>query len=130
MTAIATQPTKWSEMPHINSVIEFSDTDKECLAEIRDILKKHGNLNRFGISLLHNHFEVGEDEFLLETTDEKRRTQYIRPVKKAEFEGHDMVVTSLRLVEGEAIAEMSCRCGRDKDGHDGTHPNIPDDIQY
>lgn len=128
MTTLLTQATKWSEMPRINSVIEFSEADKDCLAEVRDVLKKYGNLDRFGISLLHTHFEVAPDEILLETTDEQKRTQIIRPVKKADLENRtefSPMVTAMRLVEGEHVAVQQCTCGRDKDGHNKTHPWIP-----
>lgn len=33
-----------------------------CLAELREVLGKHDRLNRFGITLIHKHFELSEDE--------------------------------------------------------------------
>ncbi|MBS1596084.1 MAG: hypothetical protein JST90_17360 [Bacteroidetes bacterium] len=132
MTTLTIQPTKWSDMPHISAVKEFSEDDNECLMEIRDVLMKHGNLNRFGIYLLHNHFEVGEDEFLLEMTDESQRTQVIQPVKKERYKDEAVTITSLRLVEGDVLIEMGCRCGKDGSGNHipGVHIGVPDDTPY
>jgi hypothetical protein len=86
MNTLSIQPTKWSQLPGADAVIEFSDKDTDFLRELRDVLKKHGVLERFGISLLHTHFDVAEDEVLLETTDIEERTQFIRPVKIKEYE--------------------------------------------
>ena len=125
MNTIIMQPTKWSELPDIDSVVEFSDGDADCLREIRDVLKKHGCLERFGISLLHTHFDIAEDELLLETTDTKERTQFIRPVKIKDYQGRDdlsLMTTALKFVDGDIVATIRCGCGRDKDGHTGEHP--------
>ena len=124
MKKINVQPTKWSEFPDVDTVQQFSDDDADCLKELRDVLQKHGRLERFGISLLHTHFEIAEDELLLETTDTKERTQLIRPVKIKDYQqgsGLSLMSTSLKLVAGEAVAVQYCGCARDKHGHTGGH---------
>src|SRR6187402_2148813 len=124
METIKVQSTLWGNLPDIDSVNEFSDLDTDCLRELRDVLKKYNNLDRFGISLLHTHFDIAEDEFLYETTDVHERTQLIRPVKIKDYEGRDdvsMMTTCLKLVEGQAISALRCGCLKDKDGHTGRH---------
>ncbi|MDT0449491.1 hypothetical protein RM609_10460 [Streptomyces sp. DSM 40473] len=37
------------------------------------VLEKHGNLDRFGLCLLHDHFPVASDEVLVETHDADAR---------------------------------------------------------
>jgi hypothetical protein len=126
MNKIFIQPTKWGKLPDINSVVEFSDNDADCLKEIRDVLKKHGCLERFGVSLLHTHFAIAEDELLLETTNTKERTQLIRPVKIKDYKNRDdlsLMTTALKLAHGDIVAIQHCVCIRDKDGHTGTHPS-------
>ena len=43
------------------------------LDELRSVLVKHGYTYRFGISLLHRHFDLAHDEVLMETTDTEAR---------------------------------------------------------
>ena len=68
----------------VDSVRQISDDDAACLREIRDVLARHGALDRFGVSLLHSHFGMAPDEMLMETTDESARVQTIRPISLSE----------------------------------------------
>ena len=88
-------------LDHIADVRPIDDSDAACLNEIREVLEKHNALQRFGVSLLHRHFEVAEDEFMLETTDEVKREHWVRPVKRAVFEedgvtAQSTIVSSMR----------------------------------
>ncbi|MGW3071326.1 hypothetical protein [Kitasatospora sp. NPDC001132] len=57
------------------------------MRDLVDVLEKHGNLDRFGLCLLHEHFPVASDEVLVETHDLAARTLQIR-VDKADATGH------------------------------------------
>lgn len=101
----------------------LNEEDTPCLEEIRDVLKKHGKLDRFGITLLHKHFDLADDEMMMEEVDEQNRAQIIRPVKREDAlkaEG-DFLETSWSLHEGEVL--MGCRitCVRTGDGHSRQH---------
>ncbi|WP_009965197.1 hypothetical protein [Verrucomicrobium spinosum] len=69
-----------ADLPDIDEVPEFSDADRDCLDAVRAVLRKHGKLSTFGLTLLHQHFDLQEDEVLLETADPATRTITIRPV--------------------------------------------------
>ena len=75
MTNIVLQPMKWSELSNIESVEPLNDKDACVLEELRDVLVRRGYSNRFGICLLHKHFDLNDDEYILESTDEENRTQ-------------------------------------------------------
>jgi hypothetical protein len=77
MSEIVMQPMRWSELPHVDDVKPMDDGDSELMDELRQVLMKHDALDRFGVFLLHNHFDMSDDEFLMETTDEDARTQKI-----------------------------------------------------
>ena len=49
---------QWAVLDHIADVRPIDDSDAACLNEIREVLEKHNALQRFGVSLLHRHFEV------------------------------------------------------------------------
>jgi hypothetical protein len=61
--------------------------DREFVNDLVAVLEKHGNLDRFGLCLLHDHFSVAEDEVLVETNDPEARTLHVS-VEKARESGH------------------------------------------
>ena len=108
---ITIAPLQWSRLSDIGEVKPIDDDDADCLIEIRDVLKKHGKLDRFGVALLHSHFDIGEDEIMLETNDERSRTLVTKPVKQSE-DVNSNVGTIWVLTEGDIIAASRCyqRC--------------------
>lgn len=80
--SVVMSPMKWAGVPVIDDVQDFTDSDAACLREIREVLVRHGAIERFGVQLIHKHFEMSEDEILVEYTDMEERTQTSR-VEKA-----------------------------------------------
>jgi len=97
-----------SKLPDITEVIELCDSDLPIMDEIYQVLKKHDALKRFGVTLLHEHFDVADDEVLIELTNRESRTQTIKPVKKDHPFLTDAIETSWRLDTGMPV--MSCKC--------------------
>ena len=121
-TVVITQPMQWSSTPDIADVGPLTDIDKNCLREVRDVLARYGNLNRFGLSLIHKHFDVDEDECLVETVDVENRTLTVRPVRKGTV-GH-AIETQWRLSDGEAIFVCDQQCVYNA-GHTSRHYQRP-----
>jgi hypothetical protein len=68
------------------------------VAEVREVLARHGRLDRFGLTLLHSHFDLANDEILVETVDKAGRTLTTRPLSAAATEpGATLVESSWRL---------------------------------
>lgn len=109
----------------INEVVPQSVDDQALFNDLYDVLKKHNALKRFGIMLLHQHFDIGSDEVLLETTDKHERTQLIQPVKKSDLARLDYIETSWRLDAGPKPL-MACSCI--KQGNDHSHQPRPSDV--
>jgi hypothetical protein len=83
-----------SAIPHIDTVAAFSDNDKPLFNELREVLQKYQALNRFGITLLHNHFSLGDDEVLLEKTDVSARKQTIEPISLKRLNEMNVIETA------------------------------------
>ena len=84
MQPITVSPMQWKNVNDINNMDhQLNREDAECLAELREVLSKYDRLERFGITLIHKHFELSEDETLLETIDERNRVLTIKPVQKS-----------------------------------------------
>ena len=70
-------PMQWTGLADLPDVPPVGDGDLDCLAEIRDVLARHGKLNRFAVHLAHRHFALGPDEILIERPDPDGRTQHV-----------------------------------------------------
>lgn len=101
---------------HITKVRPRSSNDDALFADLADVLKKHDALGRFGVTLLHRHFDIVPGECLLETTDMESRTQTIAPIRSEALQREDYIETSWRL--GDGFVAMSCVCqDRGTGGH-------------
>lgn len=101
----------------------MSENDKPLFDELHLVLKKHGALRRFGVTLLHQHFMIEDDEVLLEVSNRPERTQVTRPVKRSSLnETH--IETAWRLDSGRPLSVMNC-----VPQPDGTHQERHSDIQ-
>ena len=106
----------------IDNVPRINESDYGCMAEVRDVLRKHGKQTRLGIALLHKHFDLRKGEVLVETTDPVNRVSTIQPVKASE--AGNAIETIWALLDGENEALLGCRqyCGTDVHGnHNSFH---------
>ena len=106
-----------ASLPDISEVEPFGPADQACFDEVRSVLERHGALSRFGLTLLHQHFEVAEDEVLVERIDVENRTLQTQPLKR-ETVGAS-IQTSWRLddpVLGQRC-ESQCQPDRDAEGN-------------
>jgi hypothetical protein len=76
-------PMQWASLPDIADVPAITGADHECLDAIREVLIRHNALGRFGVHLMHKHFEVAEDEVLVEYTDVEARTLNCKVEKRS-----------------------------------------------
>jgi hypothetical protein len=95
-------------IPHVDAVVPVSAADDECFAEIHAVLTRHNALKRFGVTLLHEHFEVADDEILVESCDPVARTLVSRPVKKLSLAGELLLETNWSL-DAKPSIELSPR---------------------
>jgi len=68
-----------SRFPLLEEGNVLDASDMECFSEIRNILLRYGKTEKFGITLLHKHFDLHEGETLVESTDTSTRTMTIQP---------------------------------------------------
>ena len=80
----------YTALKDIDIVDPFTDDDRETLALIREVLRKRNAIDRFGLTLLHDHFDVQDDEVLVETCDPVTRTLTIIPYRNEELKEADI----------------------------------------
>lgn len=71
------ETVQWSSLPAIDEVEAIGETDRKVLEEIREVLARHDQMDRFGVCLLHKHFDLTENEIAVEYTDIEKRTSTI-----------------------------------------------------
>jgi hypothetical protein len=94
----------------IDVVEPLSDADRDCFNDLREVLKKHNALSRFGVSLLHRHFDVYDDEVLVEFCDKDRRTLTLTPTKVTALGELQLKQTNWRLDVKQSMSECTTAC--------------------
>jgi hypothetical protein len=80
---VVLQPVQWQSLKRIEEIDSIGDKDYMVLEELRQVLLRHGYQDRFGVCLLHKHFDIEQHEVPLEETDEENRLSTIRVVPLA-----------------------------------------------
>jgi hypothetical protein len=106
-------------LPDIDDIRPVDDTDQVIFDEVRAVLARHGALQRFGLTLLHQHFDTAEDETLVENIDKESRTLTLRP--KVVTDPGRSVETSWRLDDPTAQRRCETLCEPIPDKYGGGH---------
>tara|TARA_R110000850_G_scaffold277120_1_gene423041 strand:- start:20442 stop:20819 length:378 start_codon:yes stop_codon:yes gene_type:complete len=111
-------PLVHNRLKDINAVQRLSSNDTACISEIKSVLKKYQNQNKFGITLLHKHFDISEDEIMVESIDVENRVLTTRPVKLKEAQKTSLVQT-VWCFSNDPILNKNCEsvCPTDKNGN-------------
>lgn len=125
-TSIQIAPMQWASLPDIADVPKLADTDYECLDAIRDVLIRYNVINRFGIHLVHKHFNVTPDEVLVEYTDVGARTLHSRVEKRAEeAAGLSSRIETMWTFVGDAATRVCDQQCVYSNGHANRHYQRP-----
>ncbi|MEU9125631.1 hypothetical protein AB0C96_38365 [Streptomyces sp. NPDC048506] len=76
-----------SSLPRFEEAEPLGPQDAAFVQDLVAVLEKHGNLERFGLCLLHDHFPLAADEVLVEEADVEARTLHTH-VEDAGRAGH------------------------------------------
>lgn len=102
------QPTQWGSLADIHEVEPLTQKDAECFREVQDVLRSYGLLHKFGLALLHKHFDLDENEVVMEETQRNARKQTLSVMSLNDVP-EDTVPTIWKLTEsGDAV--NVCRC--------------------
>lgn len=104
----------WNDLDRIHDVDPLTDADEAVLADLHAVLERHDATNRFGVTLLHSHFDLTENEELVERVDADGKTMSISAESVDDFGADELVPTSWRFV-GDRLVPMQY-CYRPKDG--------------
>ena len=108
-------PIQYSDLRDIDDVHGFNESDAACLKEIEAVLMRHDRSDRFGIALLHKHFDLNDDEVLLEMCDTEARTLTLRPVQRSTDLAQRAVAT-IWTCGGVEAQKCTRQCVKGSDG--------------
>lgn len=125
MEKLVLETVQWRNLNDIADVDPISDADYDVLKEIGDVLQRHGRTERFGVCLLHRHFDVREGEELIEETDVEERVSVVR-VRAAGSSREPSIETMWRYTAGDmgAITKCEQKCRYSGGGHPRVHEKV------
>ncbi|QEG43448.1 hypothetical protein [Roseimaritima ulvae] len=74
------ETVQWTRLNQIEELDPISDADYDVLQELREVLIRHNYEERFGVCLLHKHFDIEDGEMALERSDHEKRVSVIEVV--------------------------------------------------
>lgn len=120
MGELTIRPLQWSRLEDLRDVAPVDAADLACLAELRDVLARHGRLDRFAVHLLHKHFDLRDDEVLVEYSDRARREHRLRVEHRDSPAARHAVPTTWVLDRARPFVVCVCAL-RGVHGHLGRH---------
>jgi hypothetical protein len=89
-----------NRLAHIDQAERRLDSEAGLFGEIREVLKRHGVEKKYGLALLHKHFDLADGEVLMEYTDIENRTLITKPTPRSEASAGNAVETVWSLESG------------------------------
>lgn len=111
----------YRDLSDIDSVQPLGEDDHACLLEIREVLERHGRLGRFGITLLHSHFPISEDEVLVEVCDDQARSLTMTVQSSTVLKSPNIKATSWRMTDGASMVSCLTSCVSSNGQHKPRH---------
>jgi hypothetical protein len=124
MEKLHLETVQWRHLVDIDEVLPLSDDDHAVLKEIGDILRRHQLTDRFGVCLLHKHFDISGDEELVEETDAESRVSTVRVAKRVNNSGRT-IETMWRYANGITAATVCEKICDYNNGHKKIHTKVP-----
>lgn len=120
MSKFAISPMQWASIKDLHECEPLSEADLACMQDVRAALEKHGKLDRFALHLVHKHFDIADDEILVEYSEASSREQFFRVEKATSECAKHAIPTTWTLERMEPMARCVCAY-RINQGHLGRH---------
>ncbi len=114
-------PLAHNSLKDINAIEKLNESDNSCILELKKVLKKYKKEDKFGLLLLHKHFDIEEDEIMLESIDIENRILTTKPCKIHNLNEKSYTQTVWSF-SNQPVLNKSCEsfCPTDAKGnHDG-----------
>jgi hypothetical protein len=109
-TALSFAYNAHNSQKDIHDVIFRQPSDDACFREIAEVLMRHGLEKRYGLTLLHKHFDLGPGEIMVEHTDVDQRTLISRPVREVDVPAKNLVEVTWEMSADALCGACMQRC--------------------
>jgi hypothetical protein len=120
MSELTIRPLQWQRLKDLREVAPLDENDLRCMAELREVLARHGRLERFALHLVHKHFDIGDGEVLVEYSDAARREHRLRVERRDSVMARHALPTTWLLGCERPLVVCVCAFRADQ-GHLGRH---------
>jgi len=120
LDGLTIQALQWARLADLSDVPALDLHDLACMAELREVLLRHGRLQRFALHLVHKHFELADDEVLVEYSDPLAREQLLRVERRDAEVLRGAIPTTWTLADAQPLVACVCAYRADH-GHLGRH---------
>jgi hypothetical protein len=119
-----------NRLPDIHLAEPRTTADDACIAEVKAVLKRHRLDGKYGLTLMHKHFDLGPDEIMVEHTDLATRTLTSRPEKLGSIASKKLIEVTWSLDDDVLMAGCVWKCYVDSNAtppHSQHHADPTDD---
>ena len=96
-----------NNLTDINDVERRLESEAGLFAEVKEVLRRHGVEKKYGLALLHKHFDLADDEVLMEYTDVENRTLVSKATKRSDIS----IVSAIETVWSLDGDHVTTGCG-------------------
>ena len=118
-SSLAIQAMQWSKLDDLHDTAPLNIEDFACMDAVREVLMKFNKVERFALHLVHKHFDLADDEILVEYSNANTREQFFRPEKADSEVARESIPTTWMLKDMEP--SVICTCARTENGHQARH---------
>jgi hypothetical protein len=104
------------------------NSEAALFREIRELLRRYGAEKKYGLTLLHKHFDLADNEVLMEYADVGNRTLITRPTPRSEVSAVNAVETVWSLDSGmmTTVCRKFCYYYPSTGKHAVEHEDVPE----
>lgn len=110
----------------IHEVEPRLESETAAFIELREVLVRHGLEQKYGLTLLHKHFDLAENEIMVEFTDLETRTLISKPTDADSVSESNIREVTWSLADDTVMNVCVQRCYFNRNStpqHVGQHAN-------
>lgn len=100
----------YNDQKDIHDVVKRQPADDRCFKEVFEVLERHGLEKRYGLTLLHKHFDLNADEIMVEHTNIAARTLTSIPMKVTDAPKKNLVEVTWQLGADNLMTACVSHC--------------------
>jgi hypothetical protein len=120
LDGLTIQALQWARLADLRDVPPLDHNDLACMAELREVLVRHGRLQRVALHQVHKQLELAPAQVVVEYSEPLAREQSLRVERRDAEVLRSAIPTTWTLEDSQPL--VACVCAyRAEHGHLGRH---------